>query len=95
MKVQLNAQTKSKIERCSNHLLKIMIETVEAIIDEQGKISLLEAVEINEPRRAIVSILEEPPAVKVPETALLSEAALADWNRPEEDEAWSYLQPGQ
>ncbi len=30
----------------------------------------------------------------VSETALLSEAALAeDWNRPEEDEAWSYLQP--
>jgi len=29
----------------------------------------------------------------VPETALLSEPALAeDWNRPEEDEAWSYLQ---
>ena len=27
------------------------------------------------------------------ETALLSEAAFAaDWNRPEEDEAWSHLQ---
>ncbi len=24
--------------------------------------------------------------------ALLSEAALADWNRPEEDRAWSHLQ---
>jgi hypothetical protein len=29
----------------------------------------------------------------VPETASLSEPALAeDWNRPEEDEAWSHLQ---
>ncbi len=28
------------------------------------------------------------------ETALLSEAALAeDWNRPEEDKAWAHLQP--
>lgn len=28
------------------------------------------------------------------ETAVLSEAALAaDWNRPEEDAAWSHLQP--
>lgn len=28
------------------------------------------------------------------ETALLSEPTLAvDWNRPEEDEAWAYLQP--
>ena len=27
-------------------------------------------------------------------TALLSEASLAvDWDRPEEDEAWSHLQP--
>ena len=30
----------------------------------------------------------------IPETALLSEAALSDWNRPEEDEAWAHLQPG-
>ena len=29
----------------------------------------------------------------IPETALLSEAALSDWNRPEEDEAWAHLQP--
>ena len=30
------------------------------------------------------------------ETALLSEAALAeDWNRPEEEAAWSHLQRGQ
>ena len=31
----------------------------------------------------------------IPETALLSEPALSDWNRPEEDEAWAYLRPGQ
>ena len=32
----------------------------------------------------------------LPETALLSEAALAeDWNRSEEDAAWSHLQQGQ
>ncbi len=27
------------------------------------------------------------------ETAILSEAALSDWNHEEEDEAWSHLQP--
>ena len=44
--------------------------------------------------RALVTILDEEPAGSVSETALLSEASLAeDWNRPEEDEAWSYLQP--
>lgn len=38
-------------------------------------------------------ILEEHPVVGVPESALLSEAALAeDWNRLEGDEAWSHLQ---
>ena len=35
------------------------------------------------------------PALIVSETALLSEAALAeDWMRPEEDEAWAHLQSG-
>jgi hypothetical protein len=38
---------------------------------------------------------DEEPAPTVHETALLSEAALAeDWNRPEEDAAWSHLQQG-
>ena len=43
-------------------------------------------------RRALVTILADEP--DIPKTALLSEAALAeDWNRPEEDDAWSHLQP--
>lgn len=70
-----------------------MIQTVEALIDEQGKVQLLQNVRLPQVRRALVMILEEKPATSVAETALLSEAALAeDWNRPEEDEAWSYLQ---
>ena len=67
-----------------------MIRTVEAVIDEQGNVKLLEPVRPTSARRALVTILEEEP---VAETALLSEAALAeDWNRPEEDEAWAHLQ---
>ena len=73
-----------------------MIRTVEAIIDERGSVRLLEAVSVPAARRALVTILEEEPSVRVAETALLSEAALAeDWNRPEEDEAWAYLQSEQ
>ncbi len=69
-----------------------MIRTVEAVIDEQGTVHLLEQVELNRARRAIVTILEEPP-LTAGETALLSEASLAeDWLRPEEDAAWSHLQ---
>ncbi len=69
-----------------------MIKTVEAIIDEQGNVRLLESVQLSRTSRALVTILEDDPATGLPETALLSEAALEDWNRPEEDEAWSYLQ---
>jgi hypothetical protein len=73
-----------------------MIQTVEAIIQPDGKVLLLEAVELAEPRRALVTILEGEPVAAIPVTALLSEQALAeDWNRPEEDEAWSHLQPAQ
>ncbi|MEX0867580.1 MAG: hypothetical protein WD030_09495 [Pirellulales bacterium] len=70
-----------------------MIKTVEAVIDEQGKVRLLEAVQLSVPRRALVTILDEGPTSATHETALLSEAALAeDWNRPEEDAAWEHLQ---
>ncbi len=70
-----------------------MMRTVEAIIDEQGTVRLLENVDLAKARRALVTILEEEPAERAYETALLSEAALAaDWNRPEEDKAWSHLQ---
>jgi hypothetical protein len=70
-----------------------MIRTVEAIVDEHGSVRLLKAVSVPGERRALVTILEEPP-LQSNETALLSEAALAeDWNRPEEDAAWSNLQP--
>lgn len=70
-----------------------MIQTVEAVIDEQGKVQLLEAIILPEARRALVTILEEEPATELAEAALLSEQALSDWNRPEEDAAWSHLQP--
>jgi hypothetical protein len=70
-----------------------MIRTVEAVIDSRGMIRLLEPVLLSDTRRALVTILDEEPA-SAHETALLSEAALAeDWNRPEEDAAWAHLQP--
>jgi len=71
-----------------------MIQTVEAVVDADGRVRLLEAVILSGPRRALVTVLDESAAVPG-EAALLAEAALAvDWNRPEEDAAWSHLQPG-
>ena len=71
-----------------------MIQTVEAVIDELGRVKLLEDVRLPEARRALVTILEEEATLGgISETTLLSEQSLAeDWNRPEEDEAWSHLQ---
>ncbi len=70
-----------------------MIQTVEAIVDANGQVRLLGAVTLDAPRRALVTILEEP-AADPGEPALLAEPALAeDWSRSEEDAAWSYLQP--
>jgi hypothetical protein len=68
-----------------------MIRTIEALIDEEGNIRLLEPVHPGATRRALVVILDEPGG-HADESAILSEAALGDWNRPEEDEAWLYLQ---
>ena len=71
-----------------------MPTTIEATIDEKGNVLLQFPFHLPKSRRALVVILDEEPASSVPETAVLSEPALAaDWNRPEEDEAWSHLQP--
>ena len=69
-----------------------MHRTVEAIVEADGRVRLLEPVELGTVRRALVTILE-PAEDAVNLSALLSEAALADWSRPEEDDAWSHLQP--
>jgi len=69
-----------------------MLQTFEGIIDRNGRLKILEHVNLSTPRRVIITILNEEPADEVINMALLSEAALArDWERPEEDEAWSHL----
>lgn len=69
-----------------------MIKTVEAVVDDEGRVKLLQPVRLGSIRRALVIILDEPEVIN-DETALLSEAALTDdWSRAEEDAAWSHLQ---
>jgi hypothetical protein len=69
----------------------IMIHTVEATIDTVGDVHLIEPIRLSGVRRALVTILDEPPEAY--NIATLSEQALAkDWDRPEEDEAWAHLQ---
>jgi hypothetical protein len=69
-----------------------MFRTIEAVIDEQGIVKLLEPIQLSTSRRALVTILDQDAEIQGDEPARLSEGALSDWNRPEEDEAWAYLQ---
>ena len=71
----------------------MVLRSIEATIEKDGTVRLHKKVRLSASRRAILTILDEP--APVAETVLLSEAALAeDWNRPEEDKAWAYLQQG-
>jgi predicted DNA-binding antitoxin AbrB/MazE fold protein len=64
--------------------------TIEAEVDEKGNIRPKQPVVLPPGSRVLVTILAPEEA----ETADLSEAALAsDWQRPEEDAAWSHLAP--
>jgi hypothetical protein len=70
-----------------------MIQSVEAVVDAAGRVRMLGEIHVASPRRALVTVLEEP-AVVPGETALLAQAALAiDWSSPEEDAAWPHLLP--
>ncbi len=67
--------------------------SLEAVIDEQGIVRFTGPIQLPSGRKVLVTILDEFAALsKAGETALLSEPALSDWTRPEEDEAWAYLQ---
>ncbi len=69
-----------------------MLTSIEAIVDKDGAVRLSKPVRLDHPCRAIVTIMEDP---AVTGGTLLSEPALAkDWDRPEEDAAWSHLQSG-
>jgi hypothetical protein len=67
-----------------------MLKSIEAIIDREGQIRPLEEVRMPEGTHAVIIFLT--PSDERNDTAYLSEAALADWNRPEEEAAWAYLQ---
>lgn len=69
-----------------------MIQTLEAVVDEMGKISLLTEVRLKESRRALVTILDEEPKVssglnvKMPTNESVSdEEVLGVWAEREED----------
>ena len=69
-----------------------MLRTLEATIDESGKVHFAQPVQIKGTHRVLVTILDAPSSEEI-DTALLSEPSLStDWSKPEEDDAWSHLQ---
>lgn len=71
-----------------------MLKTVEAVVEKDGSIRLLEEVDLSRAKRVLVTILDEDFEGAAGDNALLSEASLSeDWDREEEDEAWRHLQP--
>ena len=69
-----------------------MLHTIEAIVEQDGSLRLLEPVELPAGTRALVTILEGEASAR--DATLLSQPALAaDWAREEEDEAWAHLTP--
>ena len=69
-----------------------MLQTIEAIIDQNGILRVLESVQLPKHRRVLITILNEEPSDELDDLAHMSEVALVkEWDNPEEDEAWSHL----
>lgn len=73
-----------------------MLRTIEAIIEPDGSVCLLQTVALPGTRRALITVLEESADEAAGDlTARPSEPMLTqEWDRPEEDAAWAHLQPG-
>jgi len=67
------------------------MQSIQAIIEPNGQIRLPKEVHLTKPMKAIITFLGEESEMRF--TELASEKSLAeDWNKPEEDEAWTHLQ---
>ena len=69
-----------------------MKQIAEAIIDEQGQVHLIEPIQITGPHRALVTVLDEPPAHWDETLSAVEKTFAGDWLRSEEDDAWAHLQ---
>ena len=66
------------------------LKSIPATVSPDGAVTLSEPVKLIGPAVAMLTIVLEDED-EASEPALLSEDALSDWNRPEEDKAWEYL----
>jgi len=66
-----------------------MTRTIEVEVDETGRIHPLQPVRELPKGRALLTWPVDEGAIGL----IMSERSLADWLRPEENEAWAHLQP--
>ena len=69
-----------------------MLKTYRATVDEDGNVHLLEPVELTKACQVLVTVLDDEPAKVDLRKTILFSGGLEDWERPEEEEAWAYLQ---
>lgn len=67
-----------------------MPKTVEAVIDENGQIRLLESLPLRTSQRVLVTVLDEE-AIDHPARDETAQREGEVWNREEEDKAWEHL----
>jgi len=68
-----------------------MLQSIEAIVDHNGALRILEPITLPRFRRVIITILEDESEDHA-NLAEMSEIVLAaDWERPEEEQAWLHL----
>ncbi|WOG26351.1 hypothetical protein [Endozoicomonas sp. 8E] len=73
-----------------------MFQTYKATVDSKGNLKLPDNLVLPSGSNVLITILEESPGQRVNDEVLLSEPSLAaDWNKPDEDEAWECLQQEQ
>lgn len=72
------------------------MKTIHGILSRNGTIRLAEPVEFEDDQHVLVTFIERPDEDRMvggyPPSLLLARTALADWDRPEEDDAWKDFQ---
>lgn len=69
-----------------------MEKLYEAIVESDGRIRLNTSVHLEKGLRVLVAIPQTDLDTSVSGIALSGPALAADWNKPEEDDAWAHLQ---
>ncbi|WP_422137481.1 hypothetical protein [Endozoicomonas sp. ALC020] len=70
-----------------------MFQTYKATVDSKGNLKLPDNLVLPSGSNVLITILEESPGQRVNDEVPLSEPSLAaDWNKPDDDEAWECLQ---